>query len=386
VRVGFSAQLLSYSHWYRSAGISRYIDRIIGHLEPHLRGTGSVAFVGPDVPEVADALAWLEIQRTRLPTQRPIVRVFWEQILFPLVLRRFALDLVHSPAYATPLLEAGRSVVTFHDLSYLLMPTAFNWSNRKYLTIFSRLAAARAARFIAVSETTRRDMTALLGIPPARIDVVYNGVDERFQPVGDETEVANFRRSQGLPDQFVLYLGTLEPRKNVPTLIRAYGTARQRGVQAPLVVAGGGGWGDLRIRELIADLGLNGAVRLAGFVPMEDQVMWYNAATLFAYPSLYEGFGLPVIEAMACGTPVVTSNRSSLPEVVGDAGVTVDPHQPEGLADALVMLLQDREARADLSLRGLARARAFTWEKSAQQTYDTFRRALGTSAAGVQPR
>ncbi|HLZ07477.1 MAG TPA: glycosyltransferase family 1 protein [Chloroflexota bacterium] len=386
MKVGFNAQLLSYHHSYRSAGISRYIDRILGHLGPHLRGTGSIAFVGPDVPDEVDSLAWLDLRHTRLPTQRPIVRVYWEQILFSLEIRRYSVDLIHCPAYAAPLLESSRSVVTFHDLSFLLMPSAFSWSNRQYLTQISRLAAGRAARFIAVSETTRRDMIGLLGIRPEQIDVVYNGVDRGFQPVTDEAVVADFRRKMGLPDQFILYLGTLEPRKNIPVLIRAYAVARQRGVQVPLVVAGGSGWGDLRLRELIAELGLEKAVRLIGYVPLEDQVMWYNSATLFAYPSLYEGFGLPVIEAMACGTPVVTSNRSSLPEVVGDAGIQVDPRDPTALADALVSLLRDEDARADLSSRGLVRARTFTWERSAQETYDTFRRTVGDSDGGIQPR
>jgi glycosyltransferase involved in cell wall biosynthesis len=386
VRVAFNAQLLSYRPGYRAAGISRYIDRTLAHLEPHLKGTGSVAFVGPDVPASAEALAWLTVRQTRLPTQHPIVRILWEQIVLPVAIRQSSADLVHCPAYASPFLGGRRAVVTFHDLSFRVMPEAFNRSNRLYLDAFSRLAAASAARFIAVSEATRRDLVAFLGISRERIDVVYNGVDRRFQPYDNQDAMRAFRESKGLPEQFILFLGTLEPRKNVPMLVKAYAAARQRGVTAPLVLAGGGGWGDLRLRALIAELGLESSVRLAGFVAMDEQVLWYNAATLFAFPSLYEGFGLPVLEAMACGTPVITSNQSSLPEVVGTAGITVDPHEPDSLADALVAAMRDEEARADLSARGLSQARSFTWERAAQETYDTFRRAIGTYPAGIRPR
>ena len=378
MRVAFNAQLLSYRRGYRAAGISRYIDRTVAHLEPHLKGTGSVAFVGPDVPRSAEALAWLTVCQTRLPTQRPVVRILWEQIVLPVALRRVSADLVHCPAYAAPFVDGWQSVVTFHDLSFLVLPEAFNRSNRLYLSAFSRFAAARAARFIAVSEATRRDMVGYLGIVQERIDVVYNGVDCRFQPCDSQAAVRGFRESKGLPEQFILFLGTLEPRKNVPLLLKAYAVARQRGVTAPLVLAGGGGWGDLRLRALIDDLDLTASVRLPGFVAMDEQVLWYNAATLFAYPSLYEGFGLPVLEAMACGTPVVTSNQSSLPEVVGTAGYTVDPHDSDALADALVATMRDEAARADLSARGLVQARRFTWERTARETYDTFRRAIGT--------
>jgi glycosyltransferase involved in cell wall biosynthesis len=266
------------------------------------------------------------------------------------------------------------------------MPAAFNRSNRIYLSAVSRLAARRAARFIAVSETTRQDMVSHLDVDPRRVDVIYNGVDAQFRPAADSGVVRAFRESKGLPEQFILFLGTLEPRKNIPTLLRAYAVARQRGVTAPLVLAGGGGWGDLRLHSLIDELGITASVILTGYVAMSEQTLWYNAATLFAFPSLYEGFGLPVLEAMASGTPVIASNHSSLREVVGSAGITVDPHDPDSLADALVATMRDDAARADLSARGLIQARRFTWERAAAETYATFSRALGDSPAQVDPR
>jgi glycosyltransferase involved in cell wall biosynthesis len=376
VQIGFNAQLLSYRHWYRSAGISRYIDRTLAGLPSHLRNDSCVAFVGPDVSFDSPSLAAMRVERSPLPMHRPMVRILWEQLVLPIACRRWRIDVLHAPAYVAPLLRTGRSVVTFHDLSFFRLPEAFNRPNRTYLQEFSRLSARRADRFIAVSESTRRDLIQLLAVGPDKVDVVHNGVEERFQPIGDAATVEEFRRARGLPDRFVLYLGTLEPRKNVVTLIRAYAQARKRGITETLVLAGGRGWGSSPEAHLIERLGLEAHVRSVGFVPMEDQVLWYNAATLFAYPSLYEGFGFPALEAMACGTPVVAGNCSSLPEVVGDAGLLVNPRDADDLAEAIVRVLRDDQLRFDLACRGRERARRFSWEAAARGTVGSYRRAF----------
>jgi glycosyltransferase involved in cell wall biosynthesis len=307
-----------------------------------------------------------------------MARICWEQTVLPVALRRFGVELLHAPAYVAPLAVGTRTVVTFHDLSYFLFPESFNRSNRTYLQTFSRLSARRADRLIAVSEATRQDLVRLLGVDAGRVDVVPNGVDERFRPVEDIAELTGFRERRGLPERFILSLCTLEPRKNLPTLIRAYALARDHGATEPLVLAGGVGWGDLAIRALVDELDLASHVLLPGFIPQDEQALWYNAATLFAYPSRYEGFGLPVVEAMACGTPVLTSNRSALPEVVGDAGVTVDPDRPGELADAMVQLLRDGDWRAELRRRGLERAGQFSWDHAAQRTVEAYRQAIGS--------
>jgi glycosyltransferase involved in cell wall biosynthesis len=306
-----------------------------------------------------------------------MARICWEQTVLPLALRRLGIEILHAPAYVAPLVAGTRTVVTFHDLSYFLFPETFNRSNRAYLQTFSRLSARRADRLIAVSEATRKDLVRLLGVAPERVEVIPNGVDDRFRPVEDRTLLHPFRERRGLPERFILSLCTLEPRKNLPTLVRAYALAREQGVSEPLVIAGGVGWGDLAIRSLVDQLGLDGQVLLPGFIPQDEQALWYNAATLFAYPSRYEGFGLPVLEAMACATPVVTSNRSALPEVVGDAGVTVDPDRAEELADAMVRLLRDDDWRAELRLRGPARAGRFSWDLAAQRTVEAYRQVTG---------
>lgn len=383
MRIGFNAQLLSYRHGYRSAGISRYIDRTLSHLPACLGDDSCLAFVGPDVPFDSPVLAGIQVERSPLPTHRPLVRILWEQLVLPVACRRSRIDVLHAPAYVVPLLETSRSVVTFHDLSFFRLPGAFNRSNRSYLQQFSRLSARRADRFIAVSESTRQDLIKLLAVRPDQVDVVYNGVDQRFQPVVDSAVVDEFRRTQGLPDRFILYLGTLEPRKNVTTLVRAYATARERGITEPLILAGGKGWGGSPEAELIERLGLEAHVGSVGFVSMEDQVLWYNAATLFAYPSLYEGFGFPVLEAMACGTPVVAGNRSSLPEVVGDAGLLVNPSDPDDLAEAMVKVLRDDQVRLDLARRGRERAHRFSWEAAARATVETYQRAFDSRPTAI---
>jgi glycosyltransferase involved in cell wall biosynthesis len=378
VRVGFNALLLSYGQWYRSAGISRYIDRTLAALAAFRSTDDFVAFVGPDVPGDLPSLSWLATVRPPLPTTRPLVRIAWEQLLLPFLARRYGLDVLHCPAYVAPLIGSVQSVVTFHDLSYFILPETFNYANRRYLQSFSRLTARRARRFITVSESTRHDLVKWLGVDSERVDVVYNGVDGRFRRE-DRSVVEAFRRAHGLPDRFVLYLGTLEPRKNVATLLQAYAIARRRGVTELLFVAGGRGWGDLRLSQLADELEITHWIRWVGFVPMDEQPLWYNAATLFAYPSLYEGFGLPALEAMACGTPVIASNRSSLPEVVGDAGLLADPTDATAWADALVSLLADGGRQADLSTLGQRRAADFTWNAAARATMSTYRKAVGKS-------
>lgn len=377
MHVAFNAQLLSYRHWYRSAGISRYIDRTLAHVGHSWNGNGFTAFVGPDVPPDVPSLSWLRMARTTLPTHRPLVRILWEQMVLPIDLARLRPDLLHAPAYVAPLNSPCRSVVTFHDLSFFAMPAAFNRQNRLYLQTFSRMSAKNAQRIIAVSEFTRQELGRWLGVDSHRVDVVHNAVDEHFRPEPDGERLRHFRTAKGLPDRFVLCLGTLEPRKNVATLVRAYAQARRRGVTEPLVLAGGRGWGDLDLRALVEQLDLREVVRPVGFVSMDEQPLWYNAASLFAYPSRYEGFGFPALEAMACGTPVIAANRTSLPEVVGDAGILVDPDDVDALAEALVMALRNDDLRHELAVRGRERSQRFSWEAAARATMQTYCKSLG---------
>lgn len=373
--VGLNAQLLSLGRGYRSAGIAWYIYHLLSHLpdaDPEFRYTAFTSERQYAPPPR------LSVRCSRWPAQRPMARIAWEQLLQPSVARRAALDLIHGLAFVGPIGSACPFVVTVHDLSFLFYPGSFRVVNRLYLRLFTRLSMQRARRVVAVSASTRRDVVRYYGVAAEKVDVVYNGVDPAFQPLPGDP-VAAFRARQGLPERFILFVGTLEPRKNIVRLIRAY--AQLPTGRPPLVLAGGKGWFYDDVFRLVEELGLSAEVHFAGYVPADDLPWWYNAAELFVYPSLYEGFGLPPLEAMACGTPVVASTSSSLPEVVGDAGVLVDPADTAGLTAAMHTALTDAGLRAWLKSAGPRQASRFSWQATARETAGTYRRALEPSGS-----
>jgi glycosyltransferase involved in cell wall biosynthesis len=277
-------------------------------------------------------------------------------------------------AFALPLRWRGPSVVTIYDLSFIRHPERLSAARRLYLRTFTRASARRARRVIAISRSGRDEIHELLGVPLEQIDVAYPGVDESFAPL-PPAEVEAFRREKGLPERYILYLGTLEPRKNLDTLIRAYARLPQRR-DVKLVLAGGRGWGTDAIFALIEKLGLEGDIIRPGYIAGNELPMWYNAAEIFAYPSVYEGFGMPLVEAMACGVPVITSNTSSLPEAAGPAGVLLPPTDVEAWVGELARLLDDEAVRQNLARRGQQHARKFRWTATARQTADAYHRAL----------
>ncbi len=361
---------------FRNAGVSRYTRAITERL---LAGEGMefVLYVNDSVGELPFPVpAGTRLRRARLPTSRTPVRVLWEQTALPWWALRDRLDVTHSFLNVGPLAAPGAQVLTIHDLSYIVEPRAHPWRRRVYLNAMSHLAARRARVILADSKATRDDIVRHFGTDPAKIWVVYAATDQSMRPL-DPDAVAAFREQKGLPEEFILYLGTLEPRKNVDVLARAFGRLRRSGYDGGLVLAGGPGWGYGAIERAVADEGLDDAVHFAGFVPGEEQALWYNSAQVFVYPSAYEGFGLPVLEAMACGTPVVTSNASSLPEVAGDAGVLTTPGDGAELADALKGLVGSAERRADLRELGLAQAKKFSWDVAAERCRDAYLLAAG---------
>jgi glycosyltransferase involved in cell wall biosynthesis len=270
-------------------------------------------------------------------------------------------------------------VVTVHDLSFLFYPQGFRTLNRSYLRTFTRTSVRRARRVIAVSESTKQDLMRCYGLAEDRVDVVHNGVDASFRPMPTD-QVEAFRAKRGLPERFILHVGTLEPRKNAVRLVEAF--ARLPQTRPPLMLIGGKGWLYDEVFARVEALNLNSEVHFVGYVPAEDLAWWYNAADLFVYPSLYEGFGLPPLEAMACGTPVITSTSSSLPEVVGQAGQLVDPTDIQALAMAMERALADAELREEMQAAGLLQARRFSWRETAEGTANSYRRALSVGEGG----
>jgi glycosyltransferase involved in cell wall biosynthesis len=373
--VAINAHLLSGRAWYRSAGIHQYIYHLLRYLEQAddklrytvLLGEGTLP---PDIS--------LTPLRSRWPTSRAAMRILWEQLVQPWVLRRIKADLVHGPVFVAPLLTSCPTVITIHDLSFIRLPDLFRPANRLYLTLLTRLSAQRARRLIAVSAHTAAETTHLLGVSPERIDVVYHGVDPVFQPL-PISEVTAFRQRRGLPERFVLAVGTLEPRKNQARLVEAF--ARIHDGQIGLVLVGGKGWLYDELFARVEALGLSEEIILPGYVMNDELPLWYNAATVFAYPSLYEGFGMPVLEAQACGTPMLTSNIPPLPEAAGDAALMVDPYDIEALAAGLNQLLTDESLRQELRGRGLAHASQFTWASTGRETVRVYHRALAEGPA-----
>jgi glycosyltransferase involved in cell wall biosynthesis len=375
MRITLNAQKLSFSQAYHSGGISRYIYELLRNLR-RLEVSHHFTAFAPDAtedPELAST------ERFRLITagasaERPVQRILWEQLILPCRLAGHS-DLHHGLAFALPAGWPGRSVVTIFDLSFLRYPKMLNRGNRIYLSLSTRLAARRANRILTISEHCRREVINLLQVPAARVAVTHCAADRRFKPL-PTAEIDAFRRQKRLPDRFILYLGTLEPRKNVSALVRAYARLRDaRPDTPPLVLAGARGWLFEDIFRTIERLGLERQVLLPGFVPSDEQPLWYNAAAVFAYPSLYEGFGLPPLEAMACGTPVVVANATALPEVVGQAGVLVDPANDAALADALDSILTDDDLAASLRQAGLAQAARFSWDRLARETLAVYEEA-----------
>jgi glycosyltransferase involved in cell wall biosynthesis len=284
------------------------------------------------------------------------------------------IDLFHGTDHLLPRLKRVRGVLTVYDLTYLLTDT-HTTLNRRFLTLMMPRFLRAASAVIAISESTRRDMERHYPGSEHKTHVIYGGVAARFRPAPADEMVA-VREKYRLPPRFILAVGTIEPRKNLVRLLEAYRGLLDRGVEIGLVIAGRKGWRYEDFFARLSDLHLIEKVTLLGPFPDADLPALYSAADVFAFPSLYEGFGLPVLEAMACGTPVVASNTSSIPEVAGGAGLLVAPHDAQALAEALERVLSDVELRAAMRGKGFAQAQRFTWERTAQATLDLYRAVL----------
>jgi glycosyltransferase involved in cell wall biosynthesis len=372
-RIGINAQLLTFTRSYRNAGSSAFIYHLLQHLSAVKCAHRFVVFTNADRQNLPlDEARNFDIQGSLLDTERPAKRIVWEQTALPVQLLRRRLDLIHGTLNVLPLARRIPGIVTIHDVSFLLFPDRFLPGRRRYLSAFTRLSVHGARRVVASSENTRNDIIRLLRVPEERVRVVRLGVEDRFRARPDAGILARFREARQLPVHFFLYVGTLEPRKNLVRLLNAYRAARDKGVEWPLVLAGGKGWMYEEIFQRVRDLGLEDCVRFPGYVLYEDLPLWYNAASAFVYPSLYEGFGLPVAEAMACGCPVLTARNSSLVEVAGDAAILVDGADEAAIIEGLCRLAGDGTLRAELSVRGRAQSAQFSWARTAAEMVDIY--------------
>lgn len=355
------------------AGIGEYTRQLIRHLVAldkensyHL-----FSFYGKDPAKYFaqfSECANVQVSSLKLPGRlfRLMLFSFYKSGL-PLGFLLPDVDLFHSPDHVFPALAKLKTVVTIHDLAFLLFPENYTWINGTYLKSMVPASLKRAARIIVDSENTKKDLISLLSVSEEKIRVIPAGVDESFSPTIEPDKVAKAKHKYGITGDYILYVGTLEPRKNIGRLVEAYSRLESRR-DLRLVIAGGKGWLYDELFKKVEELKIDESVSFLGYIPRKDLPALYSGAELFVYPSIYEGFGLPVLEAMACGTPVITSNVSSLPEVAGDAALLIDPNNVEELASAIEKLLSDSELRSELMNKGLERAKLFSWERTARET------------------
>jgi glycosyltransferase involved in cell wall biosynthesis len=308
--------------------------------------------------------------------QQPAFRIAWEQLGFPLQLRRAGADLVHGTVNVIPETLRGPAVVTVHDLSFLRHPERLSGRRRLYLQWSVKRSVGRAEHIIAVSGSTRDDLVELWDVPAEKVTVIPLGVDPSFKPL--PMDEGSRKPLGGRP--YILHVGTLEPRKNIEVLVRAFASLRERiPIPHALALVGARGWAYQPIFDLVTALGLHEHVQFVDYVGPEHLPLWYTRADLFAFPSVYEGFGLPVLEAMACGLPVVTTDSSSLRELAADAALLVEPGSSEALEDAMGRILEDRGLRDRLRAKGLERAARYSWETTARETALVYEAVIGTA-------
>jgi glycosyltransferase involved in cell wall biosynthesis len=353
------------------AGVGTYTIEILRALAAERPGNRFTVFTSAEPGIEQPAIAF------RRP---PSIRLIGRHLIWPARLRRMDANLYFGPAGVMPLGDVGLpAVVTAHDMAIYKRPEWFPSGQSLAVRTIVPRSMRRAQSIIAVSVSTARDVAEIFDIEPARLEVVHEGVARRYRPLPpDSLEVARSRLR--LPRRFILFVSTIEPRKNLITLLEAWARMRER---LPLVIAGSWGWNYDGIRQRLEHLGPD--LMLLGALPPADMPALYNLATCLAHPAWYEGFGLTPLESMACGTPVVSSNASSLPEVVGDAGILVDPADVQGWTDELDRLCNDSELRATLRRRGILRAAEFGWDRAAYRTWRVMERvvrAAGFTRAG----
>jgi glycosyltransferase involved in cell wall biosynthesis len=367
----------------QGAGIGRYTRNLVRALAGLDQENLYTLFVAGGWGQGDGLGPWPGNFRVRsVPLSDRWTAILWQRLRLPVPIQLVTgpLDLFHSPDFVLPPVSRTPAILTVHDLSFMRVPQFFVPGFCQYLRRAVSRAVKRARHILADSESTRRDLIELLAVEPERTSVIYPGVESRFRPIADAGRLERARARYGLPRRFVLGLGTLQPRKNFDGLIQSFSRLLATRGDEPevtgldLVIVGGRGWMCEETLALPERLGVGNRVHFPGFVEDDDLPALYNLAAVFAFPSWYEGFGLPVLEAMACGTPVVAASNSSLPEAIGEAGVMVEAGDVEALTKQLADLLTDDELQGRLVAAGRVQARHFTWQAAAQLLSAVYRR------------
>lgn len=299
-------------------------------------------------------------------------RFMWDQFSFPSQAARLDVDIIHQPCFSAPVFSKGKVVVTVHDLIALLYGKDIPFFSRMYFAHWMPFSYRKADRIIAISEHTKNDLIKYLKIPPRKIRVIFEAADESFKVIRDSGKIEKIKAKYKTGNNYFLHIGTLNPRKNLEFLINVFFKISLVFPQFNLVITGKRGWYYEGLFRLVQDLHLENKVIFTGYIDDKDKPYLYNGAKLFLFPSLYEGFGLPPLEAMACGTPVISSNSSSLPEVVGEGGVLLPPdNQPEWVK-SIKQLITNKKLFEKYRQLGLKQAKKFSWEKCARETLKVY--------------
>jgi glycosyltransferase involved in cell wall biosynthesis len=354
----------------RDFGIGTYIRNILIELSRLDRETEYVVLCRPDDVDSGDVLG----RNFRMVPETAAPYSIAEQFRIPLSLAREGVRLVHEPHYVLPPLVRCRSVVTIHDCIHLMFP---EYLPNKLAHVYAKgsmwTASKKADRILTVSEASKTDILRFFNVAPEKVEVIYNAIDERFLAPANAERMDLVRQRYQLDHPFVLYVGNIKPHKNIERLIDAFGRARSQGPDnLKLIIIGDEISKYPALRQSVHRHKLDKHVRFLGFQPMETLAAFYRLARAFVFPSLYEGFGLPPLEAMACGTPVVTSNVSSLPEIAGGAALLVDPYDADAIADAMIRAVTDDSLRAEMIAKGVRRARDFSWTQSVKKIHEIY--------------
>lgn len=346
-------------------GIGIYTQNLMDHLLPLDKENEYILFYRN--PEFLGRYAQYDHVSEKLVTAPN--KLIWDQVKIPLEAKREKVDLIFHTKFTVPLLTRCKTVMVLHGSEWFVYPQAYKLLDRNYIRVMMSRYCKKANFIISNSEMTKQDFVNILGVNQNKIQTAYFGFDSGFKPIGDKIFLEKIRRQYHLPEKFILFVGRIYSGKNFGNLVQAF-SKLHTGLPHKIVVAGHPRYGYERDLAKIEELDLQEKILFTGWVPQEDLVALYNLADLFILPSFYEGFGIPVIEAMACGCPVIASDAGALPEIAGGAALLIDPYNPDDLAEAIRKVLTEDRLRKELVERGLKRAREFSWEKCAKETLD----------------